>query len=164
MDELKHCPFCGSDSVKLSFKRRYRCSPKKVMGGGYVMKYSFQVLCMSCHSFGPGVQTPYVPELDSTEEIPAHLQEYADKAVAGWNNRVDNRQRTQEDESTIRLLDYTSMRIGAVYSYQDLLFYWDGESLMYGDEGLDIKDWAELKESDFLFQKYMNKKLSRLSS
>ena len=124
------------------------------------MRYSFQVLCMSCYSFGPGVHTPYVPELDSTEEIPAQLQEYADKAVAGWNNRVDNRQKIQEDdELTIRL----SMKIGAVYSYQDLLFYWDGESLMYGDEGLDIKDWAELKETDFLFQKYMNKKLSKLS-
>lgn len=127
------------------------------------MRYSFQVLCMSCYSFGPGVHTPYVPELDSTEEIPAHLQEYADKAVAGWNNRVDNCSGIQEDdELTIRLSDYASMKIGAVYSYQDLLFYWDGESLMYGDEGLDIKDWVELKETDFLFQKYMNKKLSML--
>lgn len=97
---------------------------------------------------------------DKCKWEPALLQEYADKAIAGCNNRVDNSQKIQEDDKlTVRLLDYTSMKIGAVYSYKDLLFYWDGESLMYGDEGLDIKDWAELKETDSLFQKYAGKKL-----
>ena len=75
MSELKPCPCCGSEKLKIDSKRTFKY--------GGLKHCSVTVRCMKCHARSPVVDIN-MPEGEYNE------REICEKAVIeAWNNRVD---------------------------------------------------------------------------
>ena len=89
--ELKPCPFCGSESVKVTGRYRRKWSSQ---GVGY---NTYSVKCNKCHARG-GTASGYTRNAlyELTERGETVLEtEYQiiQRAVTAWNRRADNEQR-----------------------------------------------------------------------
>lgn len=163
---IDECPFCGRDTAKLVFEPEKKCAPRKTYVGTVVRKYRFQVYCKHCHSKGTPVVTPYIQELITTADIPESLQDYAEKAIEGWNTRVKpiKKKEVVVNPNKMKLKQYRHMEKGAIYQMDDVLFTYDGNKLWYGDEGLSIEEWAELEDWQALFAVNRNRNIKKLVS
>lgn len=163
---IDECPFCGRDQTKLIFEYEKGYAPRKTYLGTVVRKYRFQVYCTHCHSRGTPVVTPYIQELITTADVPESLQEYAEKAIEGWNTRVKpiKKKEVVVNPNKMKLKQYRHMEKGSIYQMDDVLFTYDGNKLWYGDEGLSIEEWAELEEWQALFAVNRNRNIKKIVS
>lgn len=95
--ELKPCPFCGSESVKVTGRHRDKWS---YTGVGY---NTYSVKCNKCHARG-GTASGYTRNAlyELTKERQKVLEsEYQiiQRAVSAWNRRADNEQREAENKA-----------------------------------------------------------------
>ena len=85
--ELKPCPFCGGEKLKIESKKgEIHYSKKDGMYPWHNVKYS--VRCNSCHARG-GVVSAAVPT-DRLGEYSNKVYEVREKAVEAWNRRVND--------------------------------------------------------------------------
>lgn len=83
-DELKPCPFCGSDSLKIS--KRDVGYLGKSSDGTKKLKYRINIMCNKCHSKGKPITTTVI-----YGRVGFHRQESFVKAeqqaMIAWNTR-----------------------------------------------------------------------------
>ncbi|MBQ0099387.1 MAG: Lar family restriction alleviation protein [Firmicutes bacterium] len=79
--EMKPCPFCGSEKLKIDSKTKTGLD----CNWNSVTIYSYSVRCNKCHARGP----IYTNKKDRqcNEYIYKSKQEWIDEAIKLWNNR-----------------------------------------------------------------------------
>ena len=78
MTELKPCPFCGSESMRIVIKKLstlWLMDCKK-------SKYKYYAMCNKCYSKGRPIKTEFIKH-NSTSSIGT------EKAIANWNTRME---------------------------------------------------------------------------
>lgn len=92
MNELKPCPFCGSNKLKIESSSYKQRDHHHTYYGEWVLykHYVMSVRCNCCHSRGPTVSGDVVImpklELDGYTTV----EDIENKTVEVWNRRVDN--------------------------------------------------------------------------
>jgi hypothetical protein len=89
--ELKPCPFCGSEKMKVEGKYKKKWSYE---GVGHI---TCAVRCNKCHARG-GTASGYVrnavhPLTERGEEVLEMEYQIRGRAIEAWNRRADNEQR-----------------------------------------------------------------------
>ena len=89
MAELKKCPFCGSDKLKIEKKK----TQTRYYGIGSLENYTASVRCNVCHARG-GTTSGFVRNRRFVEENnwlkdEISIEELDRRAIELWNNRAD---------------------------------------------------------------------------
>lgn len=86
--ELKPCPFCGGDKLKIDKKSKLH---GHIAGMRRVENHTYSVRCNSCHARGGAVGgkvMPYKPQDFDFSKICTTSEELKAKAIEAWNRRV----------------------------------------------------------------------------
>lgn len=87
MADLKHCPFCESDKLKIDMKKK----GTRYFGIGQLENYTASVRCNVCHARG-GAVSGYVRnrrfvDKDDWLKDEISIEELERRAVEKWNTR-----------------------------------------------------------------------------
>lgn len=81
IEDLKVCPFCGNETIKITSTTKTQHHKKNV---------TYQGICGSCHARGPAITVSYVFEDFSKQDIQQKLKESENRAIVLWNQRSCN--------------------------------------------------------------------------
>ena len=118
MNELKPCPFCGGENIKMMHKDIGFIGWNGF--GAKKIKYQSYAMCNKCYSKGAPATCEY--EVD-TERGRAVLEENDQKAATAWNRRAEDteakRRRAEENPQPLTLDELREMG-GKPYWHQSL--------------------------------------------
>jgi Lar family restriction alleviation protein len=82
MNDVKHCPFCGSTKLKADSKKINR--PRYLTGDKWEDGHTGSMRCNRCHARGPTV-TVWVPR----HTLTGIQERIKDAAIEAWNRRAE---------------------------------------------------------------------------
>lgn len=88
MNELKPCPFCGGEKLKVELK----VSSMYKAGLKGVEPYTFSVRCNKCHARGSTVsgylRNAFCSLTEEAEKVLETREQLENKAIEAWNRRA----------------------------------------------------------------------------
>lgn len=92
MNELKPCPFCGSNKLKIEASSYKRRNHQRTYNGEWILYRHcvMSVRCNCCHCRGSTVSGDFVIQPKLELDGYTTVKDIKNKSIEAWNRRADN--------------------------------------------------------------------------